>query len=385
MKLIKIIILFLAFFSTENIIASSWIQRADFGSIGRHRAMGISIGNKGYIGLGHYNGTGQNIVLKDWWQYDPSTNSWSQKADYIGNNGNGNYGVLSFGMENFGFVGGGQQGPGNEFYKYDPVNNIWTSVTNTPTSTNDREGFAIGKKGYYMSGNNVYEYNSETDSWSEKNSAPFNISWWNTTFTIDGKGYVKTSSGFWEYKPSIDQWTARANFPGLTTSGAVGFSQNNKGYIVSGYSGSLSYVNSETWEFNPASNTWHPHTEFFGTSRRFAVRFTIGNKAFIGTGTNGTNFNDFWEFDALANLEEMFDHNKFKCYPNPAKEYIKFESENLNEFDVIIYDINGKMINKKSTIKNKIKFNREDLKAGVYFYCVAFKNEIVYKNKFIFK
>ena len=61
------------------------------------------------------------------------------------------------------------------------------------------------------------------------------------------------------------------------------------------------------------------------------------------------------------------------------------ESENLNQFDVIIYDINGKMINKKSTINNKIKFNRENLKAGVYFYCVALKNEIVYKDKFIFK
>ena len=65
-----------------------WEKRADFGSNARHRGTGLSIGNKGYFGLGHYNGAGPNIVMSDWWEYDPATNSWSQKADYIGNNGN---------------------------------------------------------------------------------------------------------------------------------------------------------------------------------------------------------------------------------------------------------------------------------------------------------
>ncbi|MDG1147328.1 MAG: T9SS type A sorting domain-containing protein [Crocinitomicaceae bacterium] len=386
MKLIQTILLALSLITLDTASASaSWIQRADFGSIGRHRGMGISIGNKGYIGLGHYNGTGVNYVLADWWQYDPSTNSWTQKADYIGNNGNGNYGVLSFGMEQYGFVGGGQLASNRNFYRYDPITNTWTQVENTPTFVDNTAGFSIGTKGYYIDGNDVYEYDSQTDSWLEKNSAPFYISIWPSTFTIDGKGYVKTNSGFWEYKPTLDLWTSRASFPGFTTAGAVGFHQNNKGYIIGGYGGNLGNVNSETWEFNPATNTWTARTEFYGTSRRFSSGFTIGNRAYIGTGTNGTNFNDFWEFDALLGLEEMFDQNKFKCYPNPAVEYISFKSENLNEFDIVVYNTDGKVIKRESTSTNEVRIHRGRLIAGVYYYAVISKGQVVYKNKFIFQ
>ena len=50
------------------------------------------------------------IVMSDWWEYDPATNSWSQKADYIGNNGNGNYGVIKMTIGNFGYLAGGTLG-----------------------------------------------------------------------------------------------------------------------------------------------------------------------------------------------------------------------------------------------------------------------------------
>lgn len=386
MKLIQLIILTVSLFCVDSAFgASSWIQRADFGAVGRHRGMGIAIGNKGYMGLGHYNGAGPNIVLNDWWQYDPSTNSWTQKADYIGNNGNGNYAVLSFGMEKFGFVGGGQVASDASFYKYDPTTNMWTPVANMPTVAMNTQGFTIGTKGFYLSGNTVYEYDSQTDIWSIKNPAPFSISIWPATFTIDGKGYVKTSTQLWEYKPSLDQWIQRAPFPGLATAGSVGFNQNNKGYIISGYSGSLSNVTSEAWEYNPATNTWLAQTEFYGSSRRFSSGFTIGNQAYIGTGTNGTNFNDFWEFDALLGLEEMFDQNQFKCYPNPAVEFVKFNSKNLSTFNVVVFNTEGKVIGEESTSTNEITFNRTGLKAGVYFYNIISDNQVVYTNKFIFQ
>jgi N-acetylneuraminic acid mutarotase len=386
MKLHQFIILTVTLLLADVALsASSWIQRADFGNVGRHRGMGISIGNKGYIGLGHYNGAGPNIVLSDWWQYDPSTNSWTQKADYIGNNGNGNYAVLSFGMEKYGFVGGGQVAADASFYKYDPATNLWTQVANMPTVAMNTEGFTVGLNGYYLNGSTVYEYNSQTDSWSTKNPAPFSISIWPATFTVDGKGYVKTSNALWEYKPALDQWISRAPFPGLATAGSVGFNQNNKGYIVSGYSGSLSNVTSETWEYDPATNTWLAQTEFYGSSRRFASGFTIGNRAYIGTGTNGTNFNDFWEFDALLGLEEMFDANQFTCYPNPAIDYVKFKSKNLSSFQIIVFNNNGQVIHEKTTTSNEITLNRDHLKSGVYFYHIVSDDQVVYKNKFIFQ
>ena len=57
----------------------SWSVKANVGAVGRSNAAGFSIGSIGYIGTG-YNGT----VRKDFWRYDPSSNSWTQKADFGG-------------------------------------------------------------------------------------------------------------------------------------------------------------------------------------------------------------------------------------------------------------------------------------------------------------
>ena len=381
----KVYILFFALtFCSSSFALSSWIQRADFGNVARHRGTAISIGNKGYMGLGHFNGAGPNIVFSDWWEYDPASNSWAQKADYNGNGAIGSYAVLAFGMETAGFVGGGQVASNSSFHKYDPATNAWTPVANTPTMVQNSYGFTIGNKGYYMSGNFVYEYNATTNQWIMKNSAPFSVGIWNSFFVIDSKGYMIFGNQIWEYKPTLDIWTSKAPFPGLANAASVGFSQNQKGYIVSGYSGSLANVNSEVWEFNPASNSWVQYADFDGTSRRFAAGFSIGNRCYFGIGTNGTNFGDFWEFDGLLGLEEMFDAKKFKAYPNPAVDYINFKSENLNEFTLHVYDMNGSHIKSIATENYSIQLNRNNLKKGMYFYSIESEGEKVYSNKFIF-
>ena len=41
-----------------------WTQKADFGEIGRHGPAGFSIGSKGYMGMG---GLPTNV---NWWEYD---------------------------------------------------------------------------------------------------------------------------------------------------------------------------------------------------------------------------------------------------------------------------------------------------------------------------
>ena len=104
----------------------------------------------------------------------------------------------------------------------------------------------------------------------------------------------------------------------------------------------------------------------------------------MGLGTNGTNFNNFWEFDGLLGLEEMFDKSKFKAYPNPAVDYIKFESKNLSNFTLQVYDMNGSHINTIETNNYSIKLNRDNMKKGMYFYSIESEGKTVYSNKFIF-
>jgi hypothetical protein len=51
----------------------------------RYWAVGFSIGSKGYIGTGD-NGEGGDfqVCYKDFWEYEPETDSWTQKADVGG-------------------------------------------------------------------------------------------------------------------------------------------------------------------------------------------------------------------------------------------------------------------------------------------------------------
>ena len=366
-----------------NVLAG-WIQRADFGAEGRHRGTGIGIANIGYFGLGHYNGAGPNIIKKDWWEYDPATNAWTQKANYPGGFGSGSYGCLAFGMDKFGFVGGGQNSNGNEFYKYDPQTNTWTTAAPMPTMAMNTMGFVIYNVGYYLSGNNVYAYDAASNSWSTKNPAPFNVTTWNSSFVIDNKGYLKLSNSLWEYKPTIDQWTQRSNFPGAATGGSMSFAQNNKGYIVTGYASWLSEVNSEVWEFDPtAATSWTLLEEFPGNSRRFGASFEIGERAYVGIGTNGTNFNDLWEFDAVLSLADN-EVPELSIGPNPATDHVTITTDQYISFEVQLYDLMGRLIVTKKSNNGNCRIDKFESSTGQFTAVIQFSNGTIAQKRILF-
>jgi N-acetylneuraminic acid mutarotase len=207
-RLILFVFFILGGFVTK---AQPWFQKASFGGTGRHRAVGIAIGNKGYIGTGHMNGTGVDISYKDWWQYDPASDSWTQKADFPMNE----HGAVAFGTETRGYVGGGSALNG-EFYCYNPVNNTWTSIASCPFSPGDTQGFSV-HKGYVYSGNSFAEYDPSTDSWTMKPPVPIFMNSWSCSYGTNASGFVKSGTNFYEYKPSQDEWIPRASFPGLCT------------------------------------------------------------------------------------------------------------------------------------------------------------------------
>lgn len=334
---------------------ATWTKMADIPGPGRHRGTGIAIGNKGYIGLGHYNGTGNNIMLDDWWEYDPSNNTWTQKADFP----MVNYAPLAFGMSTKGYIGGGITG-GSSFYEFDPMLNTWTPRASLPSAITDSQGFVIDDKAYYFDNGQTYEYDPSSDNWTIKGPTPFGIVSWNTAFVIGDKGYIQdyTSSGaiFYEYKPLTDSWLLRANFPGSTPSATVGFSQNGKGYIVSGFGGGLSNVSSEFWMYNPNTNSWIQMEDFPGTSRRFASGFSINDKSYFGIGTNGTNFSDFWCFDLLANSKEM-GFIEFNCYPNPTSEDINISWEIIGSIELKITAATGVVMKSEKVHQNNFKID----------------------------
>lgn len=329
----------LALFLALPLIGSAseaWNAKSNFGGVGRHRGTGIAIGNRGYMGLGHYNGGGPNIMFADWWEFDPGTNTWSQKANYPFPT----YAAASFTIGMKCYVGTGVSA-GSLFYSYDPIANIWAPINSVPTGTTDQIAFAVNGKGYYLYGSSLYEFDPNTGLWTVKNNAPFFPSSWCSSFTIGEKAYIKSGASLYEYKPTTDEWAARAPFPGLASGGSAAFAVKGKGYIVCGYIGWLSELSDEVWEFDPALNTWTLMDEFPGTGRRFTSGFAIGDKGYVGIGTNGTNMRDFWEFDELLAVEEN-EVPVISVYPNPASTFITLTCQNTSEIHV--FDLSGKLI-----------------------------------------
>ena len=81
-KVMRSFILICCFALTSQLFGQFWIQKASLGAVGRHRGTGCATSHRGYMGLGHVNGTGQDISYKDWWEYDPAADTWTQKADF---------------------------------------------------------------------------------------------------------------------------------------------------------------------------------------------------------------------------------------------------------------------------------------------------------------
>ncbi|MBK7851472.1 MAG: hypothetical protein IPJ66_10140 [Bacteroidetes bacterium] len=174
---------FLTFLLPSILVAqpNSWSVRANFGGNARESAVGFSIGTKGYIGTGRL---ALGTFTKDFWSWDQSNNVWTQLADVGGVSGPLRTDAVGFSIGNKGYIGTGNSSTGNylnDFWEFDPSNNSWIQKTNFPGGIRTYAvGFAIGNKGYIGTGasnwntnnNDFYEYDPNFDSWVQKASFP---------------------------------------------------------------------------------------------------------------------------------------------------------------------------------------------------------------------
>lgn len=218
-----------------------WKEKAGI-SIRRLEAIGFSIGSKGYLGTGYDPGTGN--TLDDFWEYDPATDSWTQKASVPGGSRKnaiglsiGSKGYVLYGIE----LSPTYSGPKGDFWEYDPDFNIWTQISiDAMTSSSDAldwgsVGFTVGVKAYFVatfSNSSVWEFDPLA-GWSQKGYFPGQPRRFAVGFGIGDKGYMGTGQGvggigdvndFWEYNPASDSWAQKASLPGVGRGWAVGFS-----------------------------------------------------------------------------------------------------------------------------------------------------------------
>ena len=395
----KIGIIILCLLANISAFGFDWDQKADFGGVARHRSTALAIGNKVYFGLGHYNGAGPNVLFDDWWEYDPATNAWTQKANYLGGQ---MYHAAGFTIGSIGYVGTGRDISSilvSTFFSYDPATNAWTQEQNFPgVGRRGAVGFSIGDYGYIGTGSNYsdfYKFDPSNGSWSAVASIPTSGRISAVGFELDGYGYVGTgtifsaSNDFWQYNPTSNSWTQMADVGPTPRQEAAGFAVNGRGYILTGddYSSGNNY--GDMWEYLPTTNTWTQVDDFPGSARRYLTCVTLGNMAYAGLGTNGTNFKDFWQYDQAASLlERNLDHISVSTYPNPSTDYVNFEFKgiegvSLSELKFSINSITGQQLYLENLTSESLTVETEKFGKGTYFYSLAYKDMQLKTGQFI--
>jgi hypothetical protein len=254
-----------------NSTTNTWTQEANFGGGLRRYTTALEINGKGYMGFGEYNSTNYG----DWWEYDTTSNTWTQKANFPGVT---RIAPVSFAINGMGYVGGGAFNTinttfYNDFYQYDPSNNTWTAKTGFSTlGRNAAIDFSVNGKGYMGTGytgtwsSDFWEYDPVGDAWTQKANVPGSGRTVAGAFAIGVRGYVGGGysgsgdlSDFYEYHPTANTWAAKANIGAGNWSQMVGYTINGKGYFTLGrISGSPTAVN---WEYTPGLTTGIAETD----------------------------------------------------------------------------------------------------------------------------
>ena len=271
-KTVTTLIFFLLLFTEVIVLADTWTQRASITGA-KDGAVGFSIGNKGYIGTGF--NSGAMTYYHDFWEFDPDSNTWTQKADFAGGNRTGAFG-FSIGQKGYIGTGLSQSGFQNDFWEWDEPSNAWIQRANyAGIARGSAVAFSIGVKGYVGTG------------------------------TVNGSTLM--TNEFWEWdgdtaSATFDTWIQKANFGGTARGAACGFSIGSKGYIGTGtVNGFSDGAVRDFWEWDGDTlsatyNAWTRKADFIGTSRSTAGAFALGQFGYVGVGvdTFGLRKNDFW-------------------------------------------------------------------------------------------
>ena len=170
--------------------SGQWIRKTDYP--GTSTELSFAIGSKIY--LGSAGGSPGEL-----WEYDPALDTWTEKTPFPGES---RFNGTALGIDNKAYYGMGQfagssQTRLKEFWEYDPILDSWTQLEDFPGGARTATiGFAINGIGYFGMGNttsqrvDLWAFDPATRQWTQKadfigdsRSAP-------TAFATNTHGYV---------------------------------------------------------------------------------------------------------------------------------------------------------------------------------------------------
>lgn len=373
--------------SVDSFAQSAWSWRAPHAGGPRTAACGFAINGYGYISCGFDSADFRRVL----YQFNPTTNTWSQKTSLGGSTGSGlgRDMAVSFVYQTYAYVATGQGGSPylKDMWQYNSQFDYWTQKANFPgTARRGAAAFIVNGKGYVCTGkdsigykNDMWEYNVSTNSWAQKANFIGSARSGAVGFTIGNKGYVGTGNDgtfkgdFFEYDPVSNVWVTKANFPGTPRYSACAMVIGTKGYVGTGYDNTLQNTG-DFWEYDPSLNFWVQKPSFYGTKRSNAVAFAIGNYGYLGTGYDGVVRDDLWIFDPLGTgIDEQTRTFHATVFPNPISDeaHFSFDASNGNEFTFRLMTVAGQLVREEKFNGNDLLFIRGELETGVYFYSIT--------------
>jgi N-acetylneuraminic acid mutarotase len=276
--------------------------------------------------------------LNDLWAYDSETQSWSQKANFIGSPRRQ---AVSFVIDNYAYVGTGQTNEGvtNDFYRYNPEINMWEQLNDFPGQPRKQAvGLTFGQFGFIATGENG-------------------------TMLDD----------CWLFDASSDTWILKADFPGGMRTGATGWASFPLLYVGTGENANFEYQK-DFWKYNYFTNSWSQIPDLIGPPRKNAIAFCLNGNGYVGTGYNGEFFDDFYSYknDLLGFNESEI---SFEIYPNPFINELTIN--NLAKIKILsIFSEEGQLIKTILPENDEKSFDLSELIPGVYFLVIHSENSV---------
>jgi len=243
-----------------------WTQLDSFPGNPRVKAIAVAINGKGYVGMGSIGAPFSNSVFNDFYQFDPETGIWTQKASFPGKKSSDlAYTVVDDCL----YTALGYDGVDgtHETYKYDPQTDVWTRLEDALHYFAVPAFFSIGNNFFVGSGfqksniRNFMRFDTKKGKWFESASLPKGRILSNG-LEINGKGYVllgrywngmqnggRLLSDIIEYDANENGWIKRGDFPGGARQNAMVFQILGRGYIVMGENDSQRLQ--DVWSFKP--------------------------------------------------------------------------------------------------------------------------------------
>ncbi|MCX6271584.1 MAG: T9SS type A sorting domain-containing protein [Bacteroidetes bacterium] len=377
----------------------TWVQKADFPGGFRVNAVCFSVEGHGYIGGGFSPWIGPDLY--DMWAYDPVSDSWDQLADLPVNLSYAT--VLTINDTAYFFTTADSGGIKTfECWKYFVQQDSLGLFSSYPASGNYDivAGFTIQQKACLLIQHDpllLFEFDPLYKTWVQKADFPLSGTLYDfTAFSALDRGYifegyntVGNTNDLWEWNSSTDTWMQKASLPDTLRGNSASFSFNDKGFIFGGLISPWPFIPlSDFWKYNPLTDSWTELPNFGGWGRGYAASFVIGNYAFVGpgTGTGTVAFTDLWSFDLITGISDMEDGPNVLVFPNPAHNDIVFylQDQPNESLNIQIFNSLGNLVKKGIWERNtSFRIDLKDTSPGLFFFQIFQGNRLYSTGKFI--